>query len=315
MIIFQRIVLTALLGFTLATIFSSCKKEKESPEPEIQNQENTKNNPEPSPNSIYINKELFLKKQATTFDSYFNNTTYFQTASTFKIIYSYINLPSSNPASGYYSLEKFTDSYTYPGKNKASIAIYYGGNNYKSISDSTQQVQIINKGDSIEVIYKNITLKAITFQEELTIIASGRFTIGTKTPKPFYTGNATFTFGTANKVNYEVINENHEYEFKSSTLGNFSLLKFIFKEKPTTTKTYTISTIYPTTTNEVYIDMMASNLDLIDITDTDKTLSVTANSDGSISLSFSNVAATRKVGLGGSSTNITCSGNATMTQQ
>lgn len=303
-------IIAAMLG-----TMSSCKKDKESsPEPSSDNSENvSETNPTPTSNSLVVNKISYSRDQKSTFsNNYYCNTT-FETveANTPNLA---IVLPNSSPATGDYKLVKYTSSSSYPGKNKACMTLYLNNASYSSTLDTTMLVHIVNEGDSIEVSFENIKLYKSNNTEYKVV--SAKYKIGTQTSLPVFTGSASFTNGSANKITYS--NPSgiyHKFMFTSSSLGSLESLTFYFAEMPSVTKTYSITEDeMPSTSDEVKINIITNNLDFYSVNETGKSLSVIVNPNGTMSFSFSGVVAERS-DLNGNTYTSTMGGSASLTQQ
>ena len=311
--LFRHYLISGLLA-TLA-LFSACKK-KEDLKPTEPNftvipTPTVPLNPAPTSNTIIVNSVVYTKNQtSSTFDYTGNNIIdYINSKASTKDVEIFVSLPNTNPQTGSYKVIAYGNDFDAIPRGKVSFQLKEYApnyNTYKSTLDTNTLVKVVNLGDSVEVTYENIRLERTYYSSTdangapiystATSLVSGKYKIKTKPVPPTYTGSATFTEGSANKVSYTFNSSSgiHNYFFTNSGLS-FSSLSFDFKEKLTSTKTYSIvsgSNYYPSTSNEVYISLVTSSIVNYNPKVSGNTLTITANVDGSFSFAFSNVGAT-----------------------
>lgn len=239
-----------------------------------------------SAQTLIIDSTTFRQNMAAYFNTPYNSTGKFINTST--IADFNICLPNSNAASGDYSISWYSYDQAYPGNGKVSLTIKINGTNYYSIPDSINKVQVVNTGDSIEVIFKDVLTTVFSAFDRKKV--SGRIKFATKRPSITYLGNATHTYGTSDMIVYYSVPYYQRFTFKNTSFLSSSEMEIIFYSLPNATKTYTFTQSNPNSDSKVLVKLKYSNETLL-VNDPNKTMSVTKHEDGKISFSFENVQA------------------------
>lgn len=296
--------------FVALTLFFACKK-KEDVKPTDQAEDGKANpapNPAPSPNTVIVDKKVFAKKSFSSNlqtsghqEQGFINSNETKPSS----IDLAIALPNSSPKTGSYKVVAYKDAFTTPSKGKVAIRLKNYPpeyDTYSSTLDTNTFVKVENQGDSIEVTFENIRLDTQKYKSSkdgstvdlitTSVYVSAKYKIKTKPVPASFTAKATFTEGNASVLNYSFNSQsgNYNYDFTNPSFFNMSSVGFVFKEKLTSSKTYSIvSKSYPSNASEVAISLVTSQMVNYVPSEDGKKLTVTAKSDGSFEISFSNV--------------------------
>lgn len=209
-----------------------------------------------------------------------------------------LRLQNSNPAEGFYHLEKFVGyrgEDIYPGRGKAQMSLTVNNNVFDYRDSSSFGVYIKHKGDSIEVSFLSIPMYSFNTK----ILFSGKFMIATKPVKPLLKGHATYTDGNADTLWYWNQNGFHFYQFANKPpKPSYTIFQLKFSEPLQETKTYKVTHRIPTQGEVSFVIALSDRVvyDAGGIDNIDGKVFVTKKANGDISIDFEDIACIGLIG-------------------